>query len=100
LAALPIYGSAPEGRQADRHAEQRVSLLRLGLETFAQDVAMDGPAYADSILWRKVTACVAAGRALWHWSGLDLLDGGSDMTKWRADLWRVRPLRLSGVCIS
>lgn len=60
---------------------------------------MDGPAYVDSILRRKVAACVATARTLWHWNGLGLLDDGSDMTKWRAGLWRVRPLRLSGFVV-
>jgi hypothetical protein len=57
---------------------------------------MDGPAYADSILGRKVAACVAlAAVALyWHGFGLVMVVG---MTKWRADLWRVRPFRLSGL---
>jgi hypothetical protein len=61
-------------------------------------MAMDGPAYADSILGRKVAACVAlAAVALyWHGFGLVMVVG---MTKWRADLWRVRPFRLSGFVV-
>jgi hypothetical protein len=72
LAPLPIDRPAPEGRQADRHAEPRVPLLRLGLEAFEHDLAMDEPAYPDSILWRKLAWDVAPRFGLVHMHVRDL----------------------------
>jgi hypothetical protein len=72
LAALQIDGSAPERRQANRHAEPSVPLPRLGIEVFEHDLAMDGPAYADSILWRKLAWDVAPRFGLVHMHVRDL----------------------------
>jgi len=69
----PIDRPARERRQSDRHAQPRVPLGRVGPVRFDLEVTMDGPAYADSVLGRKVAPCVALAAVALYWHGLGLV---------------------------